>query len=90
MPGISRPKLVALARTFPSLAHAPHLEPFDPEAFAEWNAAGRSHGERLAGDFVLHVFNWYANDFKLGEAMNVWDSAHIAAFAAWARSPWYA
>lgn len=88
MAGISRPRLAALAHTFPSLAHAP-VEPFDPDALVAWKH-GASHGQKLAADFVLHVFNRYSNDFNLGEAMSRWDSAHIAAFAAWAASPWYA
>lgn len=94
MPGVSRPKLAALARSFPSLAHAPHLEPFDPDGFAAWLKRGQSDGTRHAGAFVLHVFNWMNAQpglaFDLGAAINRWDSAHVAAFSAWAAAPWYA
>jgi hypothetical protein len=81
-------RLAELARTFPSLARSPVLDPFDVERVEAFRRVC-SHGECLAADFILHVYNRYEHRFDLGEAMNTWDDAHIAAFAAWARAPFY-
>ncbi len=55
-----RPRLAALARTFPSLDNAP-LEPWDPEKFDRW-ARVLSSGGQHAARFILAVWNGNNNN----------------------------
>jgi hypothetical protein len=101
-------KMRALARSFPSLRSMPDsfFEPWDPEAFAEFWAAG-SGGEKDAALFVLSVWNPSTNwaefglsrgvtrgermgTFDVHRALGNWDRGHIDAFVAWAKDPWWA
>lgn len=93
-----RPKLAALAMTFPTIRNAErvvrYLDPFWPERLATESKV-LSHGGQLAVRFVLMVYNRDARfrgvkPFDLAEAMMCWDDPHCAAFATWARSPWFA
>lgn len=87
------PRLRALALRFPSLAGAP-ME--SAEDFAAWlKDAAPGEGARWAGIFILSV--WSPNTpaehglmgFDVHDAMKSWDHAHRAAFASWARSPFW-
>lgn len=93
------PRLSDLAETFHSLRRAQGVRPFDPEKLARW-AGPASHGERLAVQFVLTVFNGGAvragaygehiTVFDIDEAYGTWDRENWAAFANWAARPWSA
>ena len=98
-PEPSLTRLARLARTFPTFAwkhgtkcDAPGLggpgEDFDGDVFAE-HLDGLSSGERVAADFLLHVYNHYDYKFDLGR-IGSWHKAHLAAFADWARDPFWA
>lgn len=88
-----------LIRSFPSLRRKKAPEwTGDAQPWMDWIKVGcLSTGELLSATFILHVWNWRENQcapapyrFDFGLAMNTWDDAHLAAFVAWARSPWYA
>ncbi len=89
------PRMTALARSFPTLAHARGVDPFTPEALDEWAAGGgEGSGSQHAARFCLEVFNpdatWEAGPFRLVPAMFCWDRHHRAAFRAWCEAPWTA
>ncbi len=83
-----------LARSFPSLCAADGLAPWDPEALDRW-ACGPvpCSGALHAARFVLAVWNvhaeWECGGFDLVRAVGAWDTAHRAAFLAWASQPWW-
>jgi hypothetical protein len=86
-------RTVALARSFPSLAAAPGLDPFDPVAFIAWGDE-QDFQARQAAAFVYHVWSfgeaWLrTSPFNAVFAMAVWDDEHRAAFLAWANDPWW-
>jgi len=87
--------IVALARSFPSVAHAPGLDPWDPGAFAAWAAGpAPSTGAQHAARFVLSVWScggWSEppGRFDLVKAWKVWDDAHCAAALRWLRRPFW-
>ena len=88
------PKMTALAGTFPTLATAAGVEPFEQEELDKWAAAGNGgSGARHAARFLLHVFNsnveWESGPFVLSDAMACWDAHHRAAFVAWCKAPWW-
>lgn len=57
-PQDTREAMSVLAESFPSLARAPGVRPWDEDAFLAWLcSAGHSHGELLAGQFLLGVWN---------------------------------
>lgn len=70
-------RALALARSFHSLAH---LTEWDPEALDDWTSGKSSHGEKLAAQFVLNIYNqyheWRCGRFDLVEAYGVWDRDH--------------
>jgi hypothetical protein len=80
-------KISALAHTFPALRGAPGTKPFDEDRLREWMGVC-SGGERRAASFILSVWNHYDNKFDVGE-ISGWDDNNLAAFAAWARAPWW-
>lgn len=70
--------------------------------FALWAASSQGGGGTDAALFVLSVWNtgddwseWISRGgpdggrFNLHRALGNWDSAHRAAFLAWARAPWW-
>lgn len=79
-------RMSRLAESFPTLEGQPGVRPWDPTRFADQEDQGSGH--RAAVQFVLHVWNT-ANPFDI-EAFASWDSAHRAAFVAWAKDPWWA
>lgn len=82
-------KIEALAASFPCLARAEGVKPFDPDRLKRWSSRASS-GEAHASRFLLGVWSGGRSTppFLLLEAMNVWDSGQRAAFAAWAQAPW--
>lgn len=86
-------RMTELARSFPSLRHAPGVDPFDVEPLDCWAAGKASHGEALAARFVLAVWSpeeaWEAGRFDVMEALRVWDLPHREAFLKWASDPWW-
>jgi len=99
-PGMSvREKFLALAGTFPSLAHCPDIREFATNP-ATWQNAevilSRIHtgmygvGKGWSATFMLALFRrteWPT--FDAAQAMMKWDPAHRAAFLAWASDPWW-
>lgn len=87
-PAVVRVK--ALAQTFPSLRGNPNVTAWNPEALLK-DARTAGHGEKLAIQFVLHVWNglhkWPCGVFNPIEAYYTWDDEHWAAFKAWVDRP---
>lgn len=55
---IGSESMTRLAKSFPSLRHAPGVEPWNVDKFLPWATSGvLSHGEVLAAKFVLSVWN---------------------------------
>ncbi len=86
-------RVAALARTFPSLARAPHIDPYDPDAFDEWAGGNDCNGPAyFSALFILQVTSagehWESGTFNAVVAMLAWDEAHRRAFLAWAAEPW--
>lgn len=94
-----RQRMIDLALSFPTLERAEMQDPkypgeFDPSVFARWaKKCATGSGSRNAARFVLAVWNntgtWGLGRFDVMDAMGSWDSVHRAAFAAWARAPWW-
>ena len=88
-------RIQQLARTFPGLAHAPGVDPWDPVVLDEW--AVRQRGDRdwptfEAAGFVLQVWDYptlWRTKFDVVFAWYVWDADHRDAFLAWTRDPWW-
>lgn len=89
----NRRAMQALVRSFPSLRDYPYTD-WNPKRFQRWALGPRRHDGLLhAARFVLSVWNptiiWRIGRFDVVTAMSVWDSPHRAAFAAWAKDPWW-
>ena len=87
-------RMTALGLSFPTLAHADGVSPWDPERLEAWLRSGApGHGAQCAGRFVLSVWNsyheWRSGRFDLQEALGCWDAQHRAAFVAWAAKLWW-
>lgn len=85
-------RMTALARTFPTLADAPGVQPWDPKRLAEqlakpWPGTGARHALK----FVLSVWSPPRDEqrFDVMGALGAWDSTHREAFLAWAARPWW-
>lgn len=84
----------ALACTFPTLARADGVRPFDAEVLDAW-AAGPvpGSGPLHAARFLLALWNnharWRAGRFDAVEALCAWDRDHREAFLRWAERPWW-
>lgn len=62
----NRERMTGLARSFPTLARADGLEPFDPDKLDAWAmTGGPCHGGLLAARFVLTV--WSGQAFTFGQ-----------------------
>lgn len=88
--GTSTARIIDLAKTFQSLADLDAVTNWDALALDRWSLTA-SHGEKLAVQFVLAVWNqwdeWQCGRFDVIEAYGVWDAEHWAAFKTWAESP---
>jgi len=88
--GTTTERITALAQTFHSIADLDAVSNWDALALDRW-ALTASHGEKLAVQFVLAVWNqwdeWQCGRFDVFEAYGVWDAEHWAAFKAWATDP---
>jgi len=66
-----RTRITALAKQFHSLAHLKFVEDWDAIALDGWATGGRSHGEKLAAQFVLRIWNqheeWQCGRFDVIE-----------------------
>ena len=87
-------KMAALALSFPTLADADGVGPWDPDRLEAWLRSGApGHGAMCAGRFVLSVWNsyhdWSSGRFDLHEALGCWDAQHRAAFVTWVTKPWW-
>lgn len=86
-------RMTAFALTFPSMGYAAGIKPWDADEFDAWGSGPRSHGERVAAQFLLAVWDpsceWKCGRFDLMEALRVWDEAHHRAFVKWASNPWW-
>jgi len=90
-------KLVALARSFPTLDGAIELDyefPMDRDRFIDWLENAKrtgtfGKGAGCAAEFCLHVFSGRQNKFDMYLALSHWDEDHVAAFQAWAADPYY-
>lgn len=84
-------KIQQLALSFPSLRGLVEHR-WNPEGLDEWaSRGGASHGERLAVQFVLTVWNqhhqWKCGKFDVFDACQTWDEEHRNAFRAWVHQP---
>lgn len=95
-----RERMSEIAERFPSLRGRPGVRPWDAITLARWIVSGVSHGEQLAGRFMLGVWNggdewpWVGlkrlsiKPFDLFEAKACWDEAHQRAFAVYVAIDW--
>jgi hypothetical protein len=87
-------RLAALAATFPTLAARRATDVADFKEVAVCRSNGRA--AREAARFCLLVWDHHIGAideyylFDLRMAWGAWDSAHRAAWQAWAASPWFA
>jgi len=77
--------IARLAETFPSLARADGIWPWNPNRLDCWAARlERSYNERLSARFLLQVWNpsfdWECGLFDPREAIHFWDTNHRRAF----------
>jgi hypothetical protein len=91
-------RMTRLAESFRSLEYKPGVRPWNAVALANWV---RSHdgdatpAQAQAAAFVLEVASmstvWDGvPDFRVHEAVAIWSKEDRAAFAAWAKNPWFA
>jgi hypothetical protein len=83
-------RIQELASRFPALRGFPHIEQWDAIALGK-AARKASHGEKLAIQFVLGVWNQF-HDYGCGrfnavEAYGTWDNKNWSAFQSWVREP---
>jgi len=87
----TKQRMAAFAATLPSLASLDIVNDWDAPAVDQWACSGASHGEKLAAQFALHVWNqfheWECGRFDAIEAYGVWDTEHWKAFQAWVKNP---
>ena len=82
-------RIQALALSFPCLARAEGVKPFDPDRLKRWSSRASS-GEVHAVLFVLAVYTGgrASPPFLVLDALGVWDDGQRKAFQAWAAEPW--
>jgi hypothetical protein len=89
-------RMTRLAESFRSLEYKPGVRPWDAAALADWARSGEaSPAEVQAAAFVLEVASmstvWDGvPSFRVHEAVGLWSKDDRAAFAAWAKEPWFA
>ena len=86
--------MAVFARTFPCLAKAAGVTPWDANTLDQWATdTPLSHGELVAARFLLALWDsatdWRCGRFDVMEALRVWDDRHRAAFLACAGDPWW-
>jgi hypothetical protein len=73
----TRQKMTALAQTFPTIAKASGVEPWNAVELETWGSGPRSHGERVTTQLLLAVWDpsteWKCGRFDLMDALRVWD-----------------
>ena len=88
--GTEAARITHLAQQFHAIADLDAVKHWNPDALDQW-AKTASHGEKLAVQFVLSVWNqweaWECGRFDVIEAYGVWDDKHWAAFQGWADKP---
>jgi hypothetical protein len=87
-------RMTALALSFPTLANADGVSPWDADRLEAWLLSGApGYGAQCAGRLVLSVWNsyheWRCGSFDLHEALGCWDAKHRSAFVAWIARPWW-
>jgi|TARA_B100000614_G_scaffold207349_1_gene189814 hypothetical protein len=89
--GTTIARITALAQSFPSIADVQAVNDWDALALDRW-AGSASHGERLAIQFVLSVWDchekWSCGTFNPVEAYRTWDDEHWTAFQRWVEAPY--
>lgn len=89
--GTTEAQIIELAMAFPTLERQKATSEWRPDDLDTWAVSGASHGEKLAVQFVLSVWNqweeWKCGRFDVIEAYGVWDDKHWAAFRSWAEKP---
>lgn len=89
--GTDRERIESLAKSFPSLEKQMADREWDAIALDKWAATVSSHGEKLAAQFVLRVWNhhqdWERGKFDPIEAYGVWDDEHWRAYHQWTAAP---
>lgn len=90
--GTDTARIIQLAQSFPSIANLEAVVDWEPETLDRWAASVASHGERLAVQFVLAVWNqhetWDSGKFDVLDAYGTWDQQHWAAFQYWVGAPY--
>jgi hypothetical protein len=88
--GTTTARIIELAKSFHSTARLPIVDDWNADKLDQW-ALTASHGERLAAQFLLAVWNqfeeWKCGRFDVIEAYGVWDEEHWRAFQRWAENP---
>ena len=85
-----------LAESFRCLEYKPGVRPWNAAELAEWVRSGDATvAEAQAAAFVLEVANmtvlWEGVPaFNVHDAVALWTKDDRAAFAAWAKDPWFA
>lgn len=92
--GDAREALTILAEAFECLHGVPGVRPFAAERLDKFLRGGRvSSMQRDCAAFILRVYKAppeWGHPFDAIEALFRWDRAARAAFAEWARAPWWA
>ena len=87
----SEDRITHLAKAFPTLSRLDIVKDWNANALDRWALSGVSHGDKLAVQFVLAVWNqwteWECGHFDVVEAYGVWDATHWKAFQTWASDP---
>jgi len=104
-PRDTREAMSVLAASFPSLAGAPGLSPWDTDTFLPWLCSQERGDTTSAGLFLLGVWNAHADwqetaqewghelragaRFNLLSALEVWDEGQLMAAVAWMDAPFW-
>ena len=87
--------VASLARSFRSLRRAPLLDGvgFDPMQLDAWASGLCLLEERLAAQFILHVWDrfhpWKSGEFEPSHALDSWSDHDRSSYLAWAAAPWW-
>jgi len=91
-------RLRDLVENFPAIAEKglvafkERKDRIDFDALAFRKLAGDpwlGHGDQLAANFVLSVWDPKNNDFNIHEALGTWDDEHRSVFVEWAEDPFW-
>jgi len=88
--------IIELARSFPTLEGCTPIDPgdWDIGRFIAKADASLSSGGIHAALFVASVWHWdwpksHGREFRIAEAMCVWDEQHRRAFLQWCEDPFF-